>query len=371
MSESKDDFPSVLILGGVGFIGRNLVEFLVENGLSNKIRVADKKLPIVAGLSEKHSAIFKQKEVVDFKQADLAQDAHIKKVFDQRFDIVVNLCGETRFGCSENDYKLKCVDTAAKASAAAAEKQCGVWIEVSSGQVYNADKKPSTESSKTKPWTKVAAARLAAESEVAKSGIKHVILRPSNVYGTDDTTSLMPRITCGAVYAHMKEKLQFMWSRELKINTVHVVDVAGAIWAAATTTGLASGAVYNVSDSGDTDQGTLNDHIASIFGISVGCVGTTKSSLAKMMLGALASDANDKHVPVWTKMCQEQKIDVRGVSPYIDKELLYNNSLCLDGSKITKDTKFTYSVPQCTKEELEKVIIACEESKQFPIGIRK
>lgn len=40
MSEEK---PRVLVLGGVGFIGRNLVKYLVENDLCSYIRVCDKQ----------------------------------------------------------------------------------------------------------------------------------------------------------------------------------------------------------------------------------------------------------------------------------------------------------------------------------------
>jgi hypothetical protein len=59
------------------------------------------------------------------------------------------------------------------------------------------------------------------------------------------------------------------------------------------------------------------------------------------MKGA-AEHSNDKHVPVWTKLCQEHKILNTPLSPYIDKELLYANHLFVDGTKITKDSKFTY-----------------------------
>jgi nucleoside-diphosphate-sugar epimerase len=60
--------PNWLILGGVGFIGRNLVTHLVQNGLANKIRVADKVLPATAYLLPSQQAAFEQ---VDFKQANL------------------------------------------------------------------------------------------------------------------------------------------------------------------------------------------------------------------------------------------------------------------------------------------------------------
>jgi len=52
--------PNVLVLGGLGFIGRNFVEYLVNNNLVDKIRVADKGLPELVGLSKKQSEIIKK-----------------------------------------------------------------------------------------------------------------------------------------------------------------------------------------------------------------------------------------------------------------------------------------------------------------------
>jgi nucleoside-diphosphate-sugar epimerase len=66
--------PRVIVLGGCGFIGRNLVQYLAENGLASKIRVADKVLPDLAGLSKKQIEIFKNADLVDFKQSNLARE---------------------------------------------------------------------------------------------------------------------------------------------------------------------------------------------------------------------------------------------------------------------------------------------------------
>lgn len=42
------DKPRVLVLGGVGVVGRNFVKFLQDNELASYIRVADKKAPFMA-----------------------------------------------------------------------------------------------------------------------------------------------------------------------------------------------------------------------------------------------------------------------------------------------------------------------------------
>lgn len=64
-AESK---PRVLILGGVGFIGRELVTHLAENELVSHIRVADKQMPEVAYLSERQLAVFHNEDLVEYVQ---------------------------------------------------------------------------------------------------------------------------------------------------------------------------------------------------------------------------------------------------------------------------------------------------------------
>ena len=77
-----------LILGGVGFIGRNLVEQLLSTGVAKKIRVADKAMPALANLSEAHKKVFAS-DLVDYKQANLANPGahvtHKKKENKQKF----------------------------------------------------------------------------------------------------------------------------------------------------------------------------------------------------------------------------------------------------------------------------------------------
>ncbi|KAJ1503219.1 hypothetical protein HMI55_002552 [Coelomomyces lativittatus] len=66
-----------LILGGLGFIGRNLVSYLLHSGVTpSNIRVVDKVLPSTAWLNEGHQVSINQ---VDFKQANLVNPGNLKK----------------------------------------------------------------------------------------------------------------------------------------------------------------------------------------------------------------------------------------------------------------------------------------------------
>lgn len=56
--------PTVLTLGGLGFIGKNFIQYLVENELASEIRVVDKVLTETAGLNTKQEAAYQKVEVL-------------------------------------------------------------------------------------------------------------------------------------------------------------------------------------------------------------------------------------------------------------------------------------------------------------------
>jgi nucleoside-diphosphate-sugar epimerase len=94
---------NVLVLGGVGFIGRNLVIHLVENNLATYIRVADKAMPAVAYFNSRAVKAFDD-ERVDCRQANLGNKETVEKVYGDGelvWDIVFNLAAETKYFCQE------------------------------------------------------------------------------------------------------------------------------------------------------------------------------------------------------------------------------------------------------------------------------
>lgn len=73
--------PKWLILGGLGFIGRNLCKYLVDNGLASYIRVADKKAPFMAFLSGDYKAAILESGIVESIQVDVADEEMCEKAF--------------------------------------------------------------------------------------------------------------------------------------------------------------------------------------------------------------------------------------------------------------------------------------------------
>lgn len=94
-----------------------------------------------------------------------------------------------------------------------------------------------------------------------------IIVRPAIVYGPGDISGisrnfyniffiyffkklLAPRLICGAVYKYLNETMEFLWDKELKINTVHVYDTVAALWHLALNGKV--GEVYNLADKNET-----------------------------------------------------------------------------------------------------------------------
>jgi nucleoside-diphosphate-sugar epimerase len=121
-----------------------------------------------------------------------------------------------------------------------------------------------------------------------------VILRPASVYGPGDLTGITPRLCVAAVYKQLgNEKMKYLWDEKLRINCVHVRDLVAAMWVAATS--ITPGTTYNICEASDLNQGTLNTYLGDIFGIKTGFVGSTLSSLAKVM-----NDRDRTSIPLHT-----------------------------------------------------------------------
>jgi nucleoside-diphosphate-sugar epimerase len=233
-----------------------MVQYLVEKDLVSKVRVADKCLPALAGLSEHQKEIFTK---VDFKQVNLSRAATINKVYDDEggaFDYVINLAGETKYSQADAVYQENIVDVSVTNANEAAKRGVKRFIEVSTAQVYDSGEKPRKENAKLKPWTGIAKNKLKAEE--ALKGIANlnlVIVRPAMVYGPGDLTGLTPSLITGAVYKSLGEKMEFLWDKDLNCNTVHVRDVVAAIWHL--TTNGKPGSTYNLADENNTSQGSF------------------------------------------------------------------------------------------------------------------
>eukprot|EP01095_Lingulamoeba_sp_RSL-Kostka_P006730 TRINITY_DN2124_c0_g1_i1.p1 TRINITY_DN2124_c0_g1~~TRINITY_DN2124_c0_g1_i1.p1 ORF type:complete len:372 (+),score=149.19 TRINITY_DN2124_c0_g1_i1:42-1157(+) len=365
--------PNVLVLGGVGFVGRNLVTYIVQNDLAQFVRVVDKVLPATAFLGPPHSEAFANEEIVEYKQCNLTSEAGVNKAYTldgdregQKFEIVFNCAAETKYGQTEEVYAEKVLELSKKCAEAAVKYNADKFIEFSTAQVYKADKKASSESGSLKPWTNLAKYKLQAEEALkAIDGLPVIFVRPAICYGLGDVAGVCPRVITAAVYKHLGEKMKFLWSSDLRINTVHVEDVCKAAWHLSQSDDVEIGSIWNLADSSNTSQSSLNSILESIFGIQTGFVGKALSKIASLKLKEATDVVNDKHLKPWSDLCKAHNILNTPLTPYIDQELLYNNSLSIDGSAIT-GTGFEYDHPNITEDSIRSMIDYFVDQNLFP-----
>ncbi|CEG68673.1 hypothetical protein RMATCC62417_04885 [Rhizopus microsporus] len=351
--------PNVLILGGVGFIGRHFIHYLLEHQLAGHIRVADKVLPQTAYLSEQFKQDFKH---VEYKQCNLINPASIASCFeDIEFDYVFNFAGETKYSQVPEIYHDRIYNLSVNCAKEAAKRNVKLFVEMSTAEVYEHSSSPSNEQSRIEPWTIIGKHKYEAEQALSSiEGLNLIILRPAIVYGPGALTGLTPRLIIGRVYKYLNEEMKCLWSKDLKLNTVHVRDVARASWHLTQwyfdQQKEGKTVIFNLADKQDTDQGIINQHISSIFNIDTGYHSHAISAMAKLDLNAVVEIVNEKHLAPWGELLNQNGISSTPLSPYLDKELLYNHSLCIDASKIERETGFNYQVPYLIDDNLIEIM---------------
>jgi nucleoside-diphosphate-sugar epimerase len=311
-----------------------------------------------------------------FLQADASRETSMARIFDhpdgkdKTWDYVFNLGGQTAWSRTVEEYKLQSIQLSVTLGKEAAKRKVAVFVEASTGMVYSPERKPRTEQDKLKPWLKLAKAKLEAEQELARvPDLNLVILRLAHVYGPYDTGFVAKALCLARVYQAQQKELKWLWTEDLRINTVHVEDVARAFWAAAkwreTNSIIPSGTgsapnsrrptlsskgddrpagnvpIFNIVDHGQTSQGTLAEVVSKVFNIKTGFQGSIISQFAKMNLENVVDDLNEDILQPWADMLEERG-RTSPLSPYLEKELLKDTDLSLDGALFERAVGFNY-----------------------------
>lgn len=370
--------PNVLIIGGLGFIGRFLARYIHENNLASDIRIVDKQLPELAWLAPEFAVACSAGR---FVQGDMSRDYTAEKVFNRddggTWDYVFNCGGDNRFTEDDEIYKQRSLQLSITAAKVAVQKGVKCWVELSSGSVYKADREPRKETDKLKPWLRVAKYKLEAEEELKKiEGLNLVVMRLANVYGPYCTKVVGTMLCMARVYAYLNEEMKWLWTKDLRTHTVHVSDVSRALWQVAEwyaggkknwTESVGKTPVFNIVDDGDTSQGSMQGLIGKIFNIKTGFHGTIISQFAKLNLNSAVDEENDELLQPWGELLNDAKITRPGpINPYLEQELVKDCDLSLSGALFKETTGFTYEVPRVTEEGLREMVESYERLGWWP-----
>lgn len=296
----------------------------------------------------------------------------------KEFDYVFNCGGETRYSQEDEVYRVRSHALSLALGHEAAKRHVKCFIEVSTGMVYKPDPSPRKENAKLKPWLKLAKWKLTAEEDLAKvSGLNLCILRLANVYGPYTSKFLATALCLARVYQSEEREMKWLWDEDLRTNTVHVEDAARALWTAAGWYGKVARLpppVFNIVDHGNTcefrksfstlragpqclvqkasgtnarpkiaAQGTLASIINEIFSIPTGFQGTLISQFARMHLDSVVDDLNDETLDPWADLQGDAGITQSNpIGPFVEKELLKDTDLSMDGSAFIRETGFQY-----------------------------
>lgn len=370
----------------LGYVGRFLAHHIHTNSLASTLRVVDKQLPELAQLAPEHKEAC---SAPNFIQADASRPQSLARIFDlddgAKFDYVFNCGGETRHSQEDEVYKLRSYDLSLNVGREAAARGVKAFVELSTGTVYDPKRDPRKESDKVKPTMKQSKWKLAAEEDLSKiAGLPLVILRLAHVYGDYTGQWMGTQLALARVYQEIAKELKWLWGGELRTATVHVEDVARACWAAAewkrahpnsrpataASTGpmsptsptsappspttsfkpslrgpISGTSVFNIVDKGNTNQGTIAAIFADVFGIETGFQGTLINTFARLNLEHVVDDVNDETLDPWAELQEKAGILAGGSSPltpFMEKELLRDADLSLNGSLFETTASFKY-----------------------------
>ncbi|KAI1461718.1 hypothetical protein F4805DRAFT_242562 [Annulohypoxylon moriforme] len=377
--------PTILIIGGLGYIGRFLARYIHENDLASEVRLVDKVLPQLAWLAPEFEKACSSEK---FIQADASKEQALARIFDRtdgkEWDYVFNCGGETRYSQEDEVYKVRSLGLSLAVGREAAKRKVKCFVELSTGMVYKPNSSPSKEGDKLKPWSKIAIFKLQAEEELAKiegfffpHSLNLVIVRLPHVYGPYASQWVATALCMARVYQALGEEMKWLWTKDLRTNTAHIDDVTRALWAVAAwydagkanwdEKSMGQVPIFNVVDKGTTNQGVVAGIIGEVFGIETGFQGQLLSNLARLNMDSVVDDVNDDVLGPWADLLSEAGITRPGpLTPFMEKELLKDTDLSMDGSRLEEVIGFEYQKPTITKELVEEVIESYKRMKWWP-----
>ncbi|KAH1491217.1 hypothetical protein LV164_000822 [Aspergillus fumigatus] len=339
MASDQGKKPAVLIVGGLGFIGRHLALYIHENNLASEVRLVDKVLPQLAWLApEFEEACSKDK----FVQADASREQHFPRIFDrangEQFDYVINCGGETRHSQPDDVYELRSYNLTVALGREVARRGIRSFVECSTAHVYKPGSSPRKENDKLEPWHRLAKWKLKASDELKKiPGLNYCLLRLPHVYGEYDSGYFAMGICLARVHLDMETDLELLYTKNLKINTLYVKDAASALWKAAewraSTTDEPAQIAFNVVDHGDTRQEHVAEALSTVFGLKTSFLGSLASQLAKLNLDDVVDDMNEVSLQGWAELLEKKGITRPGpISPFLEKDVIKDQDMSIDGT---------------------------------------
>lgn len=288
---------------------------------------------------------------------------------------MINCGGETRISQPDDVYRLRTHALSVALGKEVARRGIRAFVECSTAHVYKGDNKAHKETDAPKPALLLAKWKLSAEEDLKNiPNLNLCILRFPYVYGEYDTSSLLTSPICmGRAYKELDKSLTFLYAKDQSMNTVYVGDAVRALFTAAEwRANQADGPsppsnTFNIVDHNNTSKGDFTDALSRTFQIECGFLGTMMTHFAKLNQEEVLDELNEESLQVWSELIQEKGITRPGpISPFLEREILKDSALCVDGSLFEKTTGFTYLKEKPDADWIQAVVNSYERMNWWP-----
>ncbi|KAH7910175.1 hypothetical protein BJ138DRAFT_1153513 [Hygrophoropsis aurantiaca] len=410
------DKPSVVIFGGLNTCSRALAALLVPlegERLVSHLRIVDKFSvhPPTTYLGAEFPNILQQPDV-EYRQVNLTVPTAVSSAFDPPagktpYSYVFDLTGEINHDRGEG-IAIQMTFLVAKIIAhEAARRKVKAYVRLQQPIYESPEKGSHDEKEDVKPvrpldaWWHETSRMLASIQD-----LNLVIVRIGFVYGPYVDFGLFAVVTTVAsVYGYMKKPMKTLWGPgKDRIDTVHVDDVAGGMWACAEwiaplgrneadviagekipfhnekskvaevegtcpPTSQPIAPIFNLVDDSETTLVKGGSMITELFGTTFEFYDFITNTVAKFKLDDVVEEINEHHVGTWTQMLQTSNppITHTPLNAYMDKYALSRHRLAYSNGKIKNVVGYKLRQPNFGHETLTEVVEKWKAEGSWPI----
>nr|XP_019001896.1 uncharacterized protein I203_05606 [Kwoniella mangroviensis CBS 8507]OCF65357.1 hypothetical protein I203_05606 [Kwoniella mangroviensis CBS 8507] len=420
--------PLILILGGTTTIARTLSQYLLDpkSPKASFVRLADRfsVSPPTTYLDKSFlSLLNSDTSKLEYKQVNLLNTSKYTELFTppkefkgtkllprgkgdfEGFDIVFDLTGELGYDKPEilqisNTYQTA-LSLATSASTLPTNFKPKAYVRLTF-PFYAQKSLPSSSpghSESTELTPDGVRGRWWAETlrGIGNLDLNFGVIRCAAWYGRGAYLGeIVPRLVVGHVYQYLKEEMKFLYNSDLRVNTVHSLDVAQSLYLLSlyllykprsevlkesainvpftfsTPSSSVAIPLFNVVDENDSTQGSLAKIVAETWSIKFGFLNSAMASLvqqfAKNDFTEMVEDVNEMHVEAWSKMLasSDPPIESSPITPFLDEHAFRKMSICLDGSKAKRLLGFKPIHPRVEVSELKEIVKEFQEDRLWP-----
>ncbi|KAH0830373.1 hypothetical protein J3R83DRAFT_1767 [Lanmaoa asiatica] len=380
---------SAIIFGGLNTFSRALAALLVPpqgHRLVSHLRIVDKfsVSPPTTYLGAEFPNVLSQPDV-EYRQVNLTVPTAVASAFDPPpgkapYSYVFDLTGEVNHDRGEV-IAIKLTFTVARIIALeAAKRSVKAYVRLQQPVYESPDKGPHDEKEDVKPTE-------SSSFCVAALFMVHPLV-----------------ITVASVYGYMKKPMKTIWGPGKEpVHTVHVEDVAGALWACAVwinqqgreqantlagekipfhnekskakeVDGVVSpdeqpiAPLFNLVDDSETTLAKGGSMITKYFGTTFEFYSNFETTIAKLKMDDLVEEINEHHVGTWTEMLQHSNppITHTPLTAYMDKFALSKHKLAYNNGKIKSVVGYQLKRPSFDHETLREVVEKWKEEGTWP-----